>query len=605
MKKTLLLIPTLLAGASAMAETATPRIYENEIMMGISQDGRYAVSAMMGSYLHIYDLKENGLVGDFMDAENGLNEYYAGYGRPVALDGSVVGNAVLNTMTSETTYTTTDNAVVFKNNEVIVLNVPRPEGINFAHSITPDGQFICGNLSNDAYSTNAEKIMMLPGLWTRQSDGTYGDPIILPHPDKDFLGGTPQYCTAISMSDDGKTVAGTVTTSSGWNVYPIIYRCDDKGEWSYELINNDLFFNSSVEIPEEPGDSPKKESFMTDEEVAAYKAAMTEWNNTPSADRDWTKYPKLDNYMTDEEKAAYNAAYKEWGEKYTAYQVALAEATEGCITLTFNNVVLSPDGKFYASTVGGSGSGDGGVMPLMHAQNPKAHILSKTNKASSRAEAQGLPATNTPYVFNTEDGSYTRYTSTDGMNVLCAANDGKFVGYSGDPNSYIYKAGIMDPENGITMLTDYFAQKYPELETWVEENMNHEVLTGYDDENETYTYEVVTLTGAPFCTPDMGTITTYAFNIWDGMTYGNSYVFVLNEDSAIKNIAVNGGMVKAFRGGMVSVSKAAVVEVIGLDGKVLFKGAGNGLINTGVTNGIGVIRATFADGTVQTLKAAL
>ena len=131
-------------------------------------------------------------------------------------------------------------AAYVKGGEWHLLPVPYPEHTNLAHGITPDGKVICGVVGNDDVSLDATNIMSLPAVWYLQDDGTYGEPVVLPHPEKDFTGRVPQYVSAISISDDGKTVVGQVRDYRGSMEEPIVYTCNDKGEWSYTLICPEL-----------------------------------------------------------------------------------------------------------------------------------------------------------------------------------------------------------------------------------------------------------------------------------------------------------------------------------------------------------------------------
>ena len=61
---------------------------------------------------------------------------------------------------------------------------------------------------------------------------------------------------------------------------------------------------------------------------------------------------------------------------------------------------------------------------------------------------------------------------------------------------------------------------------------------------------------------------------------------------------------RALPGGIVAVSSPAAIDVFSADGACVFKGNGEGEISTGLSNGIYVVRARFADGKVRVCKAA-
>lgn len=594
--KKILLLSTTLAAASTMMGAPQAKMYENAAFCGISQDGRYAVSNLMNLMMTIHDLTTDEMIALYFDEEMGYNEYMPGFGTCVANDGSVVGNAVIYHWPDETHYTTEDMAVIFKEGEIIPLPVPNSEYGGTAHAVTPDGKYICGNVGNDAFGFEYRQSTQLPALWTRNEDGTYGEPVILPHPDKDFLGGVPQYVTAIAMSTDGNTIAGQVVNSSGWYYYPIVYNRNANGEWSYTLPNLELFYtNQDIVIPENPGEYPDKEDFATDEEKEAYNQALKDWQDAGGTD--WSTYPNLDDFMTDEEKQAYEDAVREYEIKKQAYDQAINEATEGAISLVFNNVILSPDGKTYASTVAGLG---GGILGAPNKVNAKYNSLRVSSK-----ETEEEYDTDTPYVFNLEEGTYKTYPTETGLQITCSANGGKFVGFSGNVMIGNMKACIVDMATGIQSLEDYFAVNAPELKTWIEDNMTHEVVVDIDEDNNPI-YGDMVISGIPFCTPDMTTITSYAYNVWDGLTYADGAVFTgLPEVSGVKGVFNDDkSALSVFKGGIINVSGNADIEVFCADGTRVFNGKASSSLETGLGNGIYVVRAKFADGKVIVRKAA-
>lgn len=594
--KKFLLLSTMFAAAASMMGAPQAKMYENGAFCGISQNGRYTVSNLMNMMMTIHDLSTDEVIAIYYDEDMGYNEYMPGFGTCVANDGTVVGNAVIYTFNDDyTRYTQEDLAVIFKGEEMIRLSLPYPEYGGTAHAITPDGKYICGIVGNDAFSIDARQSMQLPAIWTLNEDGTYGEPMVLPHPEKDFLGGIPQYVTAISISEDGNTIAGQVVNSSGWYYYPIVYTRDEKGEWSYSFPGIDLFLtHPEVVIPEDPGEYPDKYDFITEEELAAYNQAMQDWKD--AGGNDWENYPNLDNFMTAEEKAAYEEAVKKYQLEKQAYDDAVDAATEGAISLVFNNVILSPDGKYYAGTVAGLG---GGILGAPGKKSAKFNPF----RAGSKSEEQY--DVDVPYVFNIEDGSYKKYPTESGLQITCSAYGNKFVGFEGSVSIGNTRAGVIDLETGFQSLEDYFAGFAPELKTWIEDNMTHEVVTGYD-ENGDLIYEDLVISGIPFCTPNMATITSYAYNVWNGATYADGAVFSgLPEVSGVRNV-LNGdnSALNVLKGGIVKVSGNAEIEVFSTAGTRVFSGNVSGSVNTGLGNGIYLVRAKFADGKVIVHKAA-
>ncbi len=609
MKKTLLLFSALIMTSMQMFADFKAQMMQNAPFMSVSENGKYGIFTIDGIMLGIIDLENPENAAIYMDDRGSdyyQNEYLPGYGTCVANDGTSVGNAVLYEPTSETTYTSTDNAVVYSNGELTILPSPRPDLFNMAHAITPDGSVICGNVGNDNFGLDSKKIMMVPAVWYRNAAGGYDNPVLLPHPDTDFLGGTPQYVTANAISADGNTIAGTITATSGFWCYPIVYKRDvSTGEWSYTLPSLNLFYtHPEVTVPADPGDYPSMGDFMTDEEKKAYNDALAAWQ--AAGGNDWANYPQLDDFMTDEEKAAYEAACTKYMSDKEAYDSAIEQATAGSITLTFNNVVLSADGKLFASTY----APDAGFGPLAPAKiSPKySRFMNKgARNAGKVSREEGVEYTTaTTFVFNLEDGSYKTYTCADGANVTCAAENGIFLGYSGD--QYVPEALVMDPVKGVSKMQDYYQTSCPEMTAWINENMVHEVET-YDPE----TYEPITknmiISGIPFCSPDMTTLVSYAYNSFDytSDTYYFGYVFQGMPDAAtlssVKNVISKKSQLNVERGGIINVGGQAYVEVFTTNGSKVFAGNVSGAVNTGLRSGVYVVRAKFADGKLGICKA--
>lgn len=571
MKKTLLLSGALLMAAAPAFADVTPAVYPDAPFMGISSNGKYTTFSLQGMLLSVLNLEDPSECSVYYDEVYQMGQYIPGYGTCVADDGSTVGNATIYDAEGNQW----DQAVIYNvKGDLTVLSVPDKDQINLAHGITPDGSRICGNVGLSPFSMDSQMIMQVPVIWNRNEDGTYGDPVMLPYPAKDFLGEVPQMITALAISSDGKTVAGEVVSNSGWWTYPIIYTLGDNGEWSYSLpFLNELFFtNPEIYIPANPGNYPLVNDFMTQEELDAHAKALEEWNNTPYEDRDWSKYPNIQNFMSDEEKEVYAAAVDKYYVDLAAYQNAVDAATAGSVTFEFNSVVLAPDGKSVAYNYNA-----GGVGPLKPAQkSPKYSPLSK-----SAREGEEL-ATSTVFVLNLEDGkSYKTYTCEEGLTATCAAKDGKYVAYSGNSWGGYPCAMVIDPEKGLQPLQEYF----PAIKSWVDDNLMFAIET-YDPETWEPVEKDMVVTGLPFCTPDMNTVTTY-INELDptaenaGQLYRGFVFSGLTSGSGV-NVIETG-------------KKAADVEYYDLNGMRINKPA----------KGITLRKVKYTDGTTATEKVAL
>ena len=372
-----------------------PKVYPDNAFRWLSPNGIYAVSSLYET-LTIHNLVTG-------EENEYVEEYFGGNGNAVSNNGIVVGSSAL-----------TESAAYWKNGQWYDIESAAGRTLSYANGISIDGSRIVGTVSPDSYAGDFEGLMLVPCYWDVQEDGTVGELHLLPFPNKDLTGRTPQYVTAISVSNDGKTIAGQIQDFSGFIVQPIIYQQNEDGEWNYTLIQNDLYHPEGIVLPEDPGDfegtEPSYEDYMTEEELAAYLEAVDNYYNSQPIYPEFTDfmseeeraaylaaveefyetwegdfpnyedymtaeelaayleavdnyynsqpiYPEYTDFMTEEEKAAYLAAYEaymtaynEWDEKFMTYQLAFQELAENVPILVFNNVLLSADGKSYVTS---------------------------------------------------------------------------------------------------------------------------------------------------------------------------------------------------------------------------------------------------------------
>ncbi|MDE5554691.1 MAG: hypothetical protein K2J10_05855, partial [Muribaculaceae bacterium] len=242
MKKSLLFCLAVATCVSPMmAETKTPTIYPNASFQHISANGRFIVSELYGT-VTIYDLFED--TSEIFDpGEYFENEYSLGLGNCITADGSVILGG-----------TNSLDAAYLENGEWVQLNVPDSNKTNLCNGITADGSRICGSVGLNNMTTD-DVIMQVPAYWNRNANGDgYGECHVLPYPTKDFFGGKPQYVTAVSISNDGKTIVGQVQFSSGFMAAPIVYKEDADGNWSYSSPTKYLFNPNEITAVENPGE---------------------------------------------------------------------------------------------------------------------------------------------------------------------------------------------------------------------------------------------------------------------------------------------------------------------------------------------------------------
>lgn len=578
MKKTLLFGLAFTAGAgSLMAATFTePKIYEDFYFKAISADGRIAVSETYGT-LAIFDLQSDADPIIFQEDWEQQLTFSLGLGNAITADGSIIlGSTKENT-----------NAAYYENGVWTDLSVPSPEQINLSNGITPDGSRICGTTGLNEISLDEDNIMQIPAYWDRNADGSgYGECHQLPYPEKDFFGEVPQYITAISISADGKTIVGQVTSGNGRMQVPIIYTEDENGEWSYTLPTESLFNPDKIEPVEKPGEYPKSpsaEDFMTEEEITAYNDAMAayieDWENND--------YPEYENFMTDEEWEEYQAAmavyeeeYAKWDEELEVYFEYLNQLIESSPNFLFNNILLSPDGKSIIST--------------LEAEDPNSDPMSWFESKLY-----------TPCSIDIATGELTKVDTEISCLMSGVADNGIILAGSSMMGMSMDRVGYVIKDGEVQTITEYLAAISPEYKTWIDENLTYEVVVGYDEETWDEYYEEMTFTGALVATPDMSVIISSNDAPWDALV-GQSVIFDLTGDSSVKTVNV-ANEIYVSANGIVNVPAGyASLEVYNLGGACVKSVANpNGEIALGVPAGAYVVKATRADGSASVVKVAV
>lgn len=353
MKKSLLLCAALIA-VSASAQQMT--LHPNVIFSHASEDGRYFVGDDEGTAI-LYDAEQ--MLYYIYDGESNDAYYTAGFGSIFSNDGVMVGNI------KDEVPGYLQN---FEWNMLPCLESDMESGkFNSADAITLDGTRICGGVAGAAYSYDATEPMLLPVIWNKQADGTWGMYEKLPRPEKDFSGRTPQYITARAMSTDGKTIVGQIVDYSGFYPLPIVYKQNEAGEWSYQVFGQEYIYNTNIEFPTYPSVEPtipSADPYLDAEGRQAYIDAWTAYSDSIDnywySDGEYPSYkPKAEDFMTPENALAY-------GELYAAYEAAV-EAYNDSINafndlfddptviygnnFVFNNIMISADGKYCATAL--------------------------------------------------------------------------------------------------------------------------------------------------------------------------------------------------------------------------------------------------------------
>lgn len=566
---------------AASASIIAPNLYDEMAIKAISADGNVAVSDLNG-VVTVIDLA-TGNQRVFAPDENYINYYGIGYGSPITADGSVI---VGNTIES-------GNACYLDADGWHSLKVADESMVNFAHGITADGSRICGCIGTHEMSINEDVLMGVPAYWDRNADGTYGDPVVLPHPVLDLYGQTPQYVTAVCISDDGKTILGQMTDCMGAMVIPVLYKQDDKGEWSYSLPTQHLFNPEGLTPVENPGEYsgpayPSEESFMTEEEIAAYDAAVTAWYETREGD-----FPQYDSYMTDEEKAAFAAAkaeyleaYSKYDELFSAYQDYFYNVLAASANFEFNSIAMSPDGKLMASS------------SMAEIENP---------------DPMGWFPTITvyyPWVINLENGDITKYEGNGSLLVSDVTDKGEVL--ASNPASmgeFALIEGIILSDGVGTKVTDMLHGIDPEYTEWFKTNLSHEIADYvYNEETEEYeeVYNEYVFTGTPVATPDLSVIAFWNNADWDYGMSGQSVLIQRNDLGSVDTVTLESkGLALDAAGNLCVADDVVSVEVFDVAGAcVLSVDAPASTVALPLESGVYVARATHASGATEAIKIA-
>ncbi|MDE6288420.1 MAG: T9SS type A sorting domain-containing protein [Muribaculaceae bacterium] len=570
MKKTLLLLSLGCVSGMMSAEMVAPKIFAPAVFQKMTPDGRYVVSEMYGM-VQIFDLVENKSY-DYFD-ENANDMWSVGIGNSFNEQCVLVGSAQ-----------TESNAAYWQNGKWYSLPLTGEEkNTNIANAITPDGSRICGTVSI-VEMTLDDATMTVPVLWQRNAEGTYDNYIVLPHPEADHTGRAPQYISAISISPDGKAVAGTVTDCQGRLITPIVYTENENGEWSYSLPMSQFINPENIEIPENPGEYPEwpdAKKYMTPEEVAAYEAAYDEWvQNFYQGDM-----PEYADYMTAEEKAQYEAAYTAWQEeaavfeeKQTVYLDALEEICNTSVSCLDNNVFFSPDGKSIA------------VTAVTFVPDPDSWIPGGTKDVDH------------VWTIDLASGAIQKYEDCE-AHVNNWYPDGTIVAWGNlwgeNPESYLLKDGKS------TSFYDYLTSINPELKAWVDENMKH-VVEIYDWETEEVIQQEGIYVGVPVFSADMKTVASFtSTSAWAPELMYEGYVFDLAQFDGVNSAVAAADLQVSLNeaGDIVVNGVAATLEVYNLQGVCVASAANvSGVVNVNLANGVYVVKAVSAAGVVNVAK---
>lgn len=564
----------------------TPTKMEDAQFTCISPDGKMAGSDLMG-HITLVNPQTGEVLYSYPETEDDMTSYTLSNGN---------GQGISNTGVVLCTRYDGDvcwwKAGEFHSLVPLVTDDAVSNGVN---GITPDGLTICGCCGLKPMSTDDSLTpMSVPVIYKLKSDGTYTEAIRLPYPERDFTGRVPQYVIATNISADGRVIAGQVLDYSGAMPQPIVWKLKDNDTWEYETLGIDLLNPDHVVFPQFPDIEPRQpqaQNFMSPEGLEEYNEAYQSW----AANGYTGEMPEYTDYMTEEELAAYNAAMAKYNEEMAVYQpladafnevwYSFLESGKGTI-FVFNSTSLSPDGKLLLQM----------EMKEIPNDNPLAWPETKYGTA----------------VFNLEKGKYKSYGVDRNIMPSQILADGTVLGSVQDEMIGTRRATIYKPADWnsdaapeFQWLDEYVKTINPGIYDWMKANMCGDVI-GMDPETwEEITIEDVWYTGFPLATPDMNTIVSTQENTFDWNTEAMAFGFCLplHESSGIRDVAGEGNMtVRAQRGGLLELQGVRDVKVYDAQGRLVYSAAGvNGSVETGM-KGVCIVRATGTDGDVKTVK---
>lgn len=568
MKKSLLLLSAAAIATCAYGENPPePKLLTGSAIQALSPNGKWAVSEYLGT-ITLINLETNEEV-TFGPTETDYTQYTLGKGLVLTDEGMLLcssdnGGATFYQDGKWTTLNSGDAA----------LSMTSCNGI-----ATATGR-ICGDLGL-AEMTTEDVTMIVPAIWDRNADGSYGDYVVLPHPDLDITGRLPQYVFAQAISEDGKTVVGQIIDYRGAFTYPILYKQDAEGKWSYTLPTEALNNPDHIVLPEEPGESPVQpdpKDYMSAETRADYQAKYDAWIASGFQS---DLYPgEAQDYLTEEEKAkydsamaAYNQAKEEWDNKFNAFDEAYFDIIGSSPNFQMNQVALSPDGQYFAMTW------------CQQVDDPMSWFPVYIDHV---------------WVFDTETDEITKYEDQEcsvkswaAGCVLAATRDSE----NGSYNGYLLKDGKT------TSLYDYLCAIDETIKDWVDLNMVHDVES-YDYETEEVVIKKITATGLPSASADLSIIASWTETSWTDTYEPESYIFDLRGCTGLTAPAARKSA-PAFdtSGNLIVGADAAEVAVYNLAGTCVLKVASPAAtIACDIAKGLYLVKTTYTDGTAATAK---
>lgn len=458
--------------AYAQEDYVTPVTIDYFYAQKVSPNGNYVVGQDNSETRVIsYEVK----TGKLTEYE----AYYPGNGNYVANNGFMVGQDIQG-----------GAGALLYGGKGVVPTAFDGTGVSSLNGITPDARRACGYMTG-----RGTEQMIVPCYIDIDANGNVGKPVVLPFPAKDFFGTMSQMVIAEWISDDGKTIVGMVTDSSGFYTWPIVFREDSNGVWTYSLPTERFFNPEGLPLPQDPENivwgengapaQPKFWDYMTQEEYKEFYDAWTADNSVQPWD-----------YMTAEEYRDYEKAISEFNREANKYLDRIYDEYHRQLANMgryeqFMGMTLSPDGKILTIDQGHTGEESSSDVMIGYTQ----------------------------YVFNLDDDSFNQINLNGEFLIPTQIlPDGTTMAVSSKNDFVPYRAYIRLPEMEEYMLmTDFLEQKRPAYFPWIEDTLGEYGITGYDENGEAI-YGSYIVTGVVSCSRDMSVIAG-GLPIGDMMSY--------------------------------------------------------------------------------------
>lgn len=425
----------LLLGMAAMPlmaeENSEPEILPQAFAQRVSPNGTYVMAQDITGSAILYNVET--------EKADWFGGYYPGNGNCVSNNGVMVGQEMESS-----------RGALIRNGEPVI---PKPLFTVLQSSIdaiTPQGSRVCGWIQNARGGA-----MQIPYYFDIYENGVLGEATPLPYPPKDLFNETPQYCNAVYISDDGKTIAGIVQDGSGFYSYPIVYKEDENGNWSYLLPSEPLFNPDHLTIPAYPDidklnfpEQPDITNYMTSEMKAEWEKAIKEYETT-GFDNPWLN---VTYYTGEKGYAEYENAIKVYnqevnriiGEVLDQYWKDMAAIGKNARFLP--NMALSPDGTTLLADLG----------------------ISDDEYTSDDSSSY------VTYKFDLISGEYSivesKYEDLIPTQIL---GDGTIISLGHPYGTYAYEAFILLPEaDDYISFVDYMSSTNPSYLAWMDENLD-------------------------------------------------------------------------------------------------------------------------------------